>query len=167
MLRSVVSWCKKQARRIVGSIIALAAFSAMYVAERPVRADMDLLAGQFAFSRHSLPEVPGPTPWYFRDNNMHPELRHLGWFLSAFGAGVAIKTGSQTTSATWILVPVKSLLRRSLGPAIDIARSRSALKRMERNCSIVKQRFSPDACPAIWTRTVGWTSLYFFGVGLR
>ena len=90
MLRSVVSWCKKQARRIVGSIIALAAFSAMYVAERPVRADMDLLAGQFAFSRHSLPEVPGPTPWYFRDNNMHPELRHLGWFLSAFGAGVAL-----------------------------------------------------------------------------
>src|SRR6516225_8985429 len=32
----------------------------------------------------------GSTPWYFRDNNMHPELRHLGWFLSAFGAGVAL-----------------------------------------------------------------------------
>jgi enediyne biosynthesis protein E4 len=59
----------------------------MYVADRPVRANMEDLAGQFAFSRHSLPEVSGPTPRHIR--NMHPRLRDLASYLSSFGGGVA------------------------------------------------------------------------------
>ena len=88
MSSMLVSWCRRQARRITGSIIALAAFVAMYLVEHPVNAQIDAVAGQFAFSRQSLPEVPGPETRQFR--HMHPDLRHIGVFLSAFGAAAAL-----------------------------------------------------------------------------
>jgi hypothetical protein len=86
--RALVRWCKGQARRIAGSILAVAAYAAMYAADHPVNANVDVVAQQFAFSRQSLPEIAGPAIREVR--NMHPDLHHMGWYLSAFGAGVAL-----------------------------------------------------------------------------
>jgi enediyne biosynthesis protein E4 len=89
MSSSLISWCKGQARRIVGSIVAVGALLAFYISERPVVADVDRAAGGFAFSRHALPEVPGPEIRQFRQN-LHPDLRHIVAFLSAFNGGAAV-----------------------------------------------------------------------------
>src|SRR3974390_38417 len=88
MSRTLFLWCKRQARRIAGSILAVGAYAAMYVADHPVNANVDVVARQFTFSRQSLPEIAGPAIREVR--NMHPDLRHIGWYLSAFGAGVAL-----------------------------------------------------------------------------
>ena len=88
MSRTLFLWCKRQARRIAGSILTVGAYAAMYVADHPVNANVDVVARQFTFSRQPLPEIAGPAIREVR--NMHPDLRHIGWYLSAFGAGVAL-----------------------------------------------------------------------------
>src|SRR6516162_3964104 len=84
----MASWCRSQARRIAGSIIAIVALVAMYIAEHPANANIGAVAQQFAFSRHALPEVPGAAMRYWRE--LRPSLRHLGWFMSAFGAAASL-----------------------------------------------------------------------------
>jgi hypothetical protein len=80
---------KRHARRITGLALALVFLAAMYSAEHPpVAANLDDVAGQFAFSRHRLPDVPGPPIREF--HNTHPDLRHITWFMSAIGAAAAL-----------------------------------------------------------------------------
>jgi hypothetical protein len=65
----------------------LSGFVSTYIADNQVVADNDIVR-QFVFSRHSLPEVPGPQVRYFR--NTHPDLRHLTGYLSTAGASAAL-----------------------------------------------------------------------------
>jgi hypothetical protein len=89
MSRMLASRCKPQARRIAGTIIALAALAVMYATERTTSGNAERVAAeQFAFSRHSLPEVSGPEIRRFR-HNIHPELRHISWYISALGGAAA------------------------------------------------------------------------------
>jgi len=83
-----VPWLKAQARKITATAIVLAAFAAGYVDDHPVVADIDNIAGQFAFSRHALPEVPGPVVRHFRIP--HPELLHIAGFLAGAGPSAAL-----------------------------------------------------------------------------
>jgi hypothetical protein len=86
--RIPLSPLKGSARKITASVLALAAFVAAYVADRPVVASIHQISGQFAFSRYSLPEVPGPAIRQFRAT--HPDLAHLAWYWSQFGAAAAL-----------------------------------------------------------------------------
>jgi hypothetical protein len=83
-----VPWLKAQARKITATAIVLAAFAAGYVDDHPVVADIDNMAGQFAFSRHALPEVPGPVVRQFRIP--HPDLQHIAGFLAGVGPSAAL-----------------------------------------------------------------------------
>src|SRR5262249_8153205 len=88
MLRAQVPWAKTQARRIAAALMTLAAFGTSYMAERPVVAHLDNVARDYAFSRHTLPELPGPVIQPF--HNTHPELHHLTGLLSTSGAAAAL-----------------------------------------------------------------------------
>lgn len=79
---------KAQARRITAVAMAAAAFVALYAADHPVAANVDDIAATFAFSRHTLPDVPGPALREFR--NTHPDVRHISWFMSPVGAAAAL-----------------------------------------------------------------------------
>ena len=79
---------KRHARRIAASLIALAAFATLYLTEHPVIADVDQTAAQFAFSRHALPDVPGPTVRLSRIT--HPALRRQSGWWSQWGASAAL-----------------------------------------------------------------------------
>jgi enediyne biosynthesis protein E4 len=87
-VRSIVSTLKQSARRVVAAAMALAAFAAMYAAERPVVADVSSFAGQFKFSRHALPEVGGAESQQLR--RTHPALSHFAGYWSQWGAGAAL-----------------------------------------------------------------------------
>jgi hypothetical protein len=73
---------------MAASIMALAALIAMTIADHPIVADVGHIAGQFKFSRHVLPEVPGPEIRQVRAT--HPDLSHLAWYSSQLGAAVAL-----------------------------------------------------------------------------
>jgi hypothetical protein len=88
MLRAQVPSAKTQARRIAAALMTLAAFGTLYMAERPVVAHLDNAARDYAFSRHTLPELPGPVIQQF--HNTHPELHHLTGLLSTSGAAAAL-----------------------------------------------------------------------------
>lgn len=79
---------KRLARKITASAIALAAFAIMYIADHPVVADVDRVAAQFSFSRHSLPEVAGGEVRHVRAT--HQDLHHLAWYWSQWGAAAAL-----------------------------------------------------------------------------
>jgi hypothetical protein len=87
-VRVIVASLKRSARKIVAAAMALAAFAAMYAAEHPVVAGVSSIAGQFKFSRHALPEVAGAESRQLRPT--HPELAHLAWYWSQFGAAAAL-----------------------------------------------------------------------------
>ena len=87
-MRVIVASLKRSARKIMAAAMALAAFAAMYAAERPVVADVRSIAGQFKFSRHALPEVAGAESRQLRPT--HPELSHLAWYWSQWGAAAAL-----------------------------------------------------------------------------
>jgi hypothetical protein len=79
---------KRSARKITAAMIAAVAFVAMYAADRSVVANVSGIAGQFKFSRHTLPEVGGAETRQFRPT--HPDLRHLAGWWSQWGAAAAL-----------------------------------------------------------------------------
>jgi len=83
-----VSAIKKQARKIAALAMVLSALAVLYATDNPVAANLQDVAAQFAFSRHRLPEVPGPPVREFR--NTHPDVRHITWFMSTVGAAAAL-----------------------------------------------------------------------------
>jgi len=83
-----MSHLKQYARKITASLIMLGAFAAMYIANRTATANADQINSQFSFSRHALPEVPGPTVRQVR--NVHPDFRHLAAYWAAGGTGAAL-----------------------------------------------------------------------------
>ena len=87
-MRIIVTALKRSARKIVAVAMALAAFAAMYAAERPVVADVPGIAGQFKFSRHALPDVAGAESRQLRLT--HPALSHMAWYWSQWGAAAAL-----------------------------------------------------------------------------
>jgi hypothetical protein len=87
-VQRIVSALRRSARRIVAIAMVLAAFAAMHAAERPVVADVAGIAGQFKFSRHALPEVAGAESRQLRPT--HPEISHLAWYWSQWGAAAAL-----------------------------------------------------------------------------
>ena len=87
-MRVLVSSLRRSVRKIVALTIVGVAFIAMYVAERPVVADTSAIAGQFKFSRHTLPEVGGSESRPLRAT--HPAFSHLAWYWSGWGAAAAL-----------------------------------------------------------------------------
>src|SRR6516164_1302105 len=83
----MVDW-REQARKIAAIALVAGTFTAMYRSEDAGTASIAGLDGQFAFSRHALPDVPGPALRYFRDS--HPALRHFTVYMSAIGAAAAL-----------------------------------------------------------------------------
>src|SRR5690348_18367345 len=88
MPRVDVSAIKKQARKITASALVIAALAVLYATDNPGVASIQDAAAQFAFSRHRLPELPGPPVREFR--NTHPDVRHIAWFMSTVGAAAAL-----------------------------------------------------------------------------
>jgi hypothetical protein len=83
----MVDW-RGQTRKIAAIALVAGTFTALYRREDAGTTGIAGLDGQFAFSRHALPDVTGPALRYFRDS--HPALRHLTAYMSAIGAAVAL-----------------------------------------------------------------------------
>lgn len=81
-------WLKRHARRLVAIAILAAALTAYHLSTMPPTVDMSQVRYAYAFSRHTLPTVPGPERRVIRP--MHPDLQHVNAFMSTLGAGAAL-----------------------------------------------------------------------------
>ena len=95
----MVEW-RGQARKITAIALVAAAFMVLYRTENSVNASVPDLAGQFAFSRHTLPEVPGPAIRYFRQTAQACSTSQPGCPL---GAGAALNDLTETASERCLL----------------------------------------------------------------
>jgi len=87
MSTGIAAALKRQSKRVVATAILASTIVAFHLANIPEKADFSLIKYPYAFSRHSLPEVPGPERRSFRP--MHPDLHHITAFMSTLGSGAA------------------------------------------------------------------------------
>jgi hypothetical protein len=76
------------ARRIAAILIVATAAATLYLSDLPADTDLAESPYQFSFSRHPLPEVPGPEKRSFR--RTHASLDHITAFMSTVGAAAAL-----------------------------------------------------------------------------
>jgi hypothetical protein len=79
---------RRNVRRLVAIAILASVIVTYQVANIPAVADLTQMQFPYAFSRHQLPEVPGPEK---RDHRpMHPDFAHIEACMSTLGAGAAL-----------------------------------------------------------------------------
>src|SRR5258708_308973 len=79
---------KRQAKRLTAIAILAGAVLAFHLANVPAVADFAQVKFPYAFSRHALPEVPGPERRSFRP--MHPDFHHITAFTSTLWPRAAL-----------------------------------------------------------------------------
>jgi len=79
---------KRNAKRLTAVAMLATAVLVYQLANAPAVADLSQVQFPYAFSRHALPEVPGPERRSWRP--MHPDLQHITAFMSTLGAGASL-----------------------------------------------------------------------------
>ena len=79
---------RRNAKRLTAIAMLGSAVLAYHLANMPAVADLSKAQFPYKFSRHALPEVPGPERRSWRP--MHPDLQHITAFMSTLGAGAAL-----------------------------------------------------------------------------
>ena len=87
-IRKTAGLLGRNAKRLTAVAILSAAVSAFHWANPPATADLSQVQFPYAFSRSSLPEVPGPERRSYRP--MHPDFSNIAAFMSTLGAGAAL-----------------------------------------------------------------------------
>lgn len=78
-----------QAKRLTALIVIFGLYAIVYASTWVPPDDKIAVAGQFHFTRVSLPEVPGAEHRTMRVH-VHPDLQHIKWYVSSLGAAVSL-----------------------------------------------------------------------------
>ncbi len=76
-------------KRLAAIAVVLGLYTAVAASMSVSLNDVKAVATHFRFTRTSLPEVPGPEIRAMR-KHVHPELKHIDWYVSALGSSVAL-----------------------------------------------------------------------------
>src|SRR5262245_46330904 len=161
---------RSNARRLLAGTLVLAVFGAMRrSADRVGFAEPSDLPSRFAFTRTTLPEIPGARearPY----RHVHPYLHHIQAFVSSLGAAAALNDldGNglpddlcrvETLTDRVLVSPVPGTGDRYAGFALDDSTFVDRERMVPSNCLVAD--FDEDGHPDILVSYAGRTPLLF------